>query len=322
MWPQHRSHSAYPREVAAFGKLPWAGDFLQVGHPPGKEEFLEWLEQGIAIGSQRDTPWKTAFEEGAQKGFLFPCSNQGIIVGVMGPSRDLVGRRFPFVTYASLAGDSLDAAPHVAPLMLGNFLHAAGTQVLSLQAQETDVAQAVSLLPFPEVDSLLAHEEGYRSWAQGELLRNAGKAIFGPDWRDRLAYALYMTWEALQPFEGQESPPTPLSIRYALGAGLSGAAVFWLQLVRLCAGWRNKVPCAVWSFEPECPSLTVQLGPNSAHTFADVWEPEPSNENLCNLLEAGASRGELLEASRPDLAQLIRQESTTVAQLLHAIRPA
>jgi type VI secretion system ImpM family protein len=321
MWPQHQSPSESSQEVAVFGKLPWAGDFLQVGHPPGREQLLEWLEHGIALGAERGAAWKTNFELNAQKGFVLPCGRGSVVAGVMAPSRDAVGRRFPFVTYVALPEDQILVAPHVMPLMLGSFLHAAGNQILEFQAQESNIGEAIRRIPFPDTKALSAHEEGYAQWASGETLRNAGQAIFGGNWREELAHALYVTWESVLPFAGQESPPTPLTIRFPLGAGLTGAAVFWLQVVRLCAGWKSTIPCAIWSFEPERPSLTVQLGPNAPQTFADIWEVAPANENLCNLLENEPTAAQFLGQSRPDLLQLIQSETTTVDQLLRAIRP-
>lgn len=320
MWPQQQSNSGLEPEVAAFGKLPWAGDFIQVGHPLGKEPLIEWLEQGIAVGSTRDPSWKVLFETSGQKGFLFPCDDQTVCAGVLAPSRDAVGRRFPFVIYSSIPRRSLLSAPHIAPLVLGSFLHAAGTKALSLQNGEVNVAEFLHDLPVPELAGLSAHLEGFQGWAQGESLRNAGQAVFGGAWRERLSYALYLTWESIRPFVGQEAPPTPLSIRYPLGTGFAGAAVLWLEVVRLCAGWETTIPAAIWSFEPERSSLTVQLGPTSAQTFADIWEPDPKNENLINLMDPEFFQADALRESRPDLAELIEREDTMVDTLLRAIR--
>jgi type VI secretion system protein ImpM len=322
MRPQQQSNSSVEPEVAAFGKLPWAGDFVQVGHPPGRESFIEWLEQGIAVGAARDPLWKTQFEESGQKGFLFPCDEQTVCAGVLAPSRDAVGRRFPFVVYSSIPRRSLLNAPHIVPLALGSFLHAAGTRALFLQNSEVNTAEILHDLSVPELAGLSGHLEGFQSWAQGESLRNAGQAVFGGAWRERLSYALYVTWEAIRPFMGQEAPPTPLSIRYPLGTGFAGAAVLWLEVVRLCAGWETTIPAAIWSFEPERSCLTVQLGPPSAQTFADVWESEPKNENLINLMDPEFFQADALHGSRPDLADLIEREGTTVDTLLRAIRRA
>jgi len=308
--------------VAAFGKLPWAGDFLQEGHPPGKEVLLDWLERGIAVGANRGNGWRQEFEEGVQKGFLFPASSDTLLAGVLASSSDTVGRRFPFVVYTAFDSESITLAPHAVPLLLGPFLHGAGEQVLRLQHEQSELSAAIAQLDVPNFGALSAHQDGYTAWTQGEKIASAGAAIFGADWLDSFAYALYMTWEAIRPFRGQESPPTPLSVRYPLGAGLAGAATFWLQVVRLCAGWKKTTPLCIWSFEPERPWLTVQLGAVSPQTFADVWQRTPASEDLCNLMEPKSTGLAMLTTVRPDLANILRHPDATVDQLLSAFSPS
>lgn len=321
MWPRQREQSS-PVRPAAFGKLPWAGDFLQEGHPPGKEALLDWLERGISVGANRGNDWRQEFEEGVQKGFLFPASPDTVLAGVLTSSWDAVGRRFPFVVYTALDNEGILAAPHAAPLLLGPFLHGAGEEVLRLQGEPAELSAALARLEGPDLSSLTAHQDGYAAWTRGELIANAGAAIFGENWLDSFAYALYITWEAIRPFRGQESPPTPLSIRFPLGAGLAGAATFWIQVVRLCAGWRKTTPLCIWSFEPERPSLTVQLGAVSPQTFADVWQRAPDNEDLCDLMEPKSTGLAMLTTVRPDLATILRHPHATVEQLLSAFSPS
>lgn len=321
MWPRQREQSP-PARPAAFGKLPWAGDFLQHGHPPGKEALLDWLERGIAVGANRGSGWRQEFEEGVQKGFLFPASSDTLLAGVLASSWDAVGRRFPFVVYTAFDSESIMLAPHAVPLLLGPFLHGAGEEVLRLQSEQAELSTALAHLEVPDLSNLSAHQDGYTAWTQGETIANAGAAIFGEDWLDPFAYALYITWEAIRPFRGQESPPTPLSIRFPLGAGLAGAATFWIQVVRLCAGWRTTNPLCIWSFEPERPWLTVQLGAVSPQTFADVWQRAPDREDLCDLMEPKSTGLAMLTTVRPDLSNVLRQPDATVDQLLSAFSPS
>src|SRR6187402_1499291 len=89
-----------PTEIAAFGKLPWAADFLSTGTSDRAEAFLHWLEQGIGQGGARGEPWKDCFDAGAQKGFLFRVSADELLAGVIAPSVMPWGAGFPSLCFA------------------------------------------------------------------------------------------------------------------------------------------------------------------------------------------------------------------------------
>lgn len=134
------------RTLAAgwYGKLPCAGDFVQRRLPPA---FVEpWdaaCRQSLVAGASRfgdawaetflaARPWRFAVVAG-------PCGGTGW-VGVVGPSRDRVGRVFPLTVAAPLAAgvpdtewfDAADVALHQAAM--GAALHDVDGIVASLPA--------------------------------------------------------------------------------------------------------------------------------------------------------------------------------------------
>lgn len=311
-----------PGRISAYGKLPWAGDFLQVGSISDAPQLVEWLEVGVALGDARGPAWTQAFDSGAQKGFVLQNGSAGHVAGVIAPSWDAVGRRFPFVVFTPLPVEVEPAVSYVAPLVLGAFLHTAGMQIEAARNQRVDLNAVAAGIAPPDPSSLTAHLEGYSQWSDSASLRVAGQAMFGANWRERISYALYIALESIRPFYGQDSPPTQLSIRFPVGAGLSGAAAFWLQVTRACAGWQRTIPDCVWSFDPERASITIFSGRLSKQSFADLWEPRPQSDDVSDLVAGGSFAPELLATVRPDLANLLLRDDVSVSALLAAIPPS
>jgi type VI secretion system ImpM family protein len=303
-------------EIVAFGKLPWAADFLSTGTSDQAEPFLHWLEQGIVQGGSRGEPWKEAFDGGAQKGFLFRVSPQLVLAGVIAPSRDAVGRRFPFSLYCSLPLASVVRDGHALPLSLGSFLHTCGAQIEHLAEQRLDLSTHLRSMSGPDLSALHAHEEGYLGWTREAPLRVAGQAIFGANWRDALAHALYIAIESTRATFGQSDTKSALAIRFPVGSGLAGAAALWLHVMRLCGGWEKALPTTVWSFDPYGASVTIFVGQVSGAGFADLWERAPRNDWLSDLVEAPSTSAPYLAQIRPDLAQVVYSETAVVADML------
>lgn len=302
--------------VAAFGKLPWAPDFLTAGHLPNEASLLDWLEQGIAQGADRGEAWRSSFVNGSQTGFLRVASSNSLLCGVIAPSQDEVGRRFPFVVYSELDAEPLRVAPHAAPLALGTFLQDAGTFISQVSEERSDLTERIRSISRPDLVSMQSHLDGYTAWASSATIRTAGQAIFGAEWRQGFNFALYVAIESIRPFYGQENPPTRLAVRFPVGAGFAGAAALWMQIVRLCAGWSRTIPHCFWSFNPDCSWVTIFFGDLAPGAFADLWERDPENDTLSNLLRAQYPEQDLLRQLRPDLSELLGREGATVQQLL------
>lgn len=88
-----------------YGKTPAAGDFLRLNLPAGAAAALDaWLEAGLADLADRDTGWQADFADAPAWRFVTPTGVAGpaALAGVVGPSRDRVGRSFPCLAVAVL----------------------------------------------------------------------------------------------------------------------------------------------------------------------------------------------------------------------------
>ncbi len=102
--------------VGCFGKIPTQGDFIRHHAEPFTFAGLDrWLQEGLA------TLGRTGVELHPAR-FLF-LAGDAVLGGVLVPSRDRVGRRFPLAVFVVLAEVRELAA--LAPLLLGEFMAAA-----------------------------------------------------------------------------------------------------------------------------------------------------------------------------------------------------
>jgi type VI secretion system protein ImpM len=102
-----RQDAATAAAVAGlYGKLPAHGDFVRRALPKSfVDPWDAWLQAGIA--ASRDVlgdTWDEAWRTGPAWRFALPAGacGQGAVVGVLVPSEDQVGRRFPLTLAAVL----------------------------------------------------------------------------------------------------------------------------------------------------------------------------------------------------------------------------
>ena len=89
--------------VLYFGKLPSRGDFVRSAHSAGLVQAMDaWLSGGMELASE-DARWKLLYDRAAPVQFAVLSSRQTrAMVGYLSASQDASGRRFPFVTAATL----------------------------------------------------------------------------------------------------------------------------------------------------------------------------------------------------------------------------
>lgn len=132
--------------LSVYGKLPIAGDFLTIEVPKALLRPIEdWLARGTAAARDACTgDWNTVFDAGGA--WYFWIGEQVLgrrMAGVMRPSRDKVGRRFPVMLFAS--SEDLDAMPDAPVLEEGQELYDGLADELDYLATQTPDAIAERL---------------------------------------------------------------------------------------------------------------------------------------------------------------------------------
>ncbi|TVT48471.1 MAG: type VI secretion system-associated protein TagF [Denitromonas halophila] len=100
------THASAP--ATCFGKLPSRGDFVKGPNQHSLTRMLDrWLSAAMELLSE-DPRWKIAYDEAPAVDFAFvgPRSRLSVI-GHLRPSQDASGRRFPFLTVATIERDDL-----------------------------------------------------------------------------------------------------------------------------------------------------------------------------------------------------------------------
>jgi type VI secretion system ImpM family protein len=324
MWQTQGPHSSSAPLSVAFGKTPKMGDFLRVGSAGRAGECLdEWIQQGMAVAEAKRGPgWAPAYAAGAPWAFIFrPPRSANVpegLVGVMKPSVDAVGRRFPLVVCAPALSRCVAPWPHVLPMVLGDYLDAAATVLLESDSVTSvaDMQAALRRVPRPMVDDAEPMAREYEAWAASTPLQTAWAVIYG---EHGLAVhsAMHTIVEAVAPFRGEEAPQTKLSLRLPLGGGGVAAAALWIDIVRQLARSLAEVRTCFWSSDGQGGSLVVQLGSTPPSTLAELWAPDPGSEYMCDLtLPSSVDVGRMLNRLPPHIAEVLQSPQALVQDLL------
>ncbi len=325
MWQTSDPRAPRASSVTAFGKTPKMGDFLRVGSA-GRvgESFDDWIQQGMAVAeAKRGAAWAPAYSSGELWAFIYRAP-RGVniregLVGVMKPSVDAVGRRFPLVISAAALSQCVVPWPHVLPMGFGEFLDRAATVLLESDSI-TGVAEMQNALlripePTPGDAQPSAHE--YEAWAASTPLLNAWAVIYGPGDYVSPPRAIHTIGEALAPFRGEEAPNTKLSLRLPLGAGGVAAAAFWIDVIRQIARSLAEVRTCFWSVGGQTGSIIVQLGNTPPSTLGELWAPDPNSETMCDLTTpASVDVTRFMTRLPPHVAHVMQSPQAGVRDLL------
>ena len=92
--------------ATCFGKIPSRGDFVK---GTGQHQLITVLDRWVSQGMERlseDPRWKTAYDDACAVDFAFVGARSRLsVVGHLRPSLDSSGRRFPFITAATIDRD-------------------------------------------------------------------------------------------------------------------------------------------------------------------------------------------------------------------------
>ena len=186
---------------------------------------------------------------------------RGLLAGVIHPSVDAVGRRYPVViARCRFRSRPFAGQPHVAPMVLHEFFHyaaAAAARAARMHSQAEFHAQVASVTA-PVGRQRRRASATYDAWSKQQRAANVWSQLFGDNAARASKWALYLLVEAVKPYRGQELPPQALGMRVPLGHDRSRTAAMWVDLVRIAAGWKTTVPSIFVPLTPTGSAL-IQL---------------------------------------------------------------
>ncbi len=124
--------------VGAFGKMPSVGDFFRIDAPTGfVRVWDDWIQQGMLGASEvLGTTWDELYMTAPIWRFTLSGGLAGAspVMGVLMPSVDRVGRRFPLTLMAEVEGPAIE-------VHLSADEHFAALENLALDALEDDMTR-------------------------------------------------------------------------------------------------------------------------------------------------------------------------------------
>ena len=286
--------------LSFYGKLPTHGDFIRVNGGGAALRALDaWLQQGLFRAKMRDRRgFAGRFAAMPLTRFVFtPDGPAGALLGVMTPSRDRVGRPFPFLAWTTPAADVQGVDLARTPAVWAGFYDVAASVVRRVEAGALDVQEldAHTRLPAP-VGEAAAHDAYLRETTLDAFRTRLGSAS-GRDSVDRVFANLL---DILLPLRDGVPAAFRLALQFPLGPDAAAApahAGFWLEL---CARvLRPAVFRATYFWTvpradgletgPEPGRLLLFLRPPRASAFPYVYEEGPDGDTLCVLDTMGAA---------------------------------
>lgn len=310
----------------AFGKLRALGDFVRTsGYVETCRHFEAFVERSLAWATDRHgKAWAPAFAHGGIVAFVYQppqaTGDASLLVGVMAPSHDAVGRRYPLVIAVRAPLEPFTRAPQVLPLVFADFFDAA-SQRLASALRSTSAAELEACVrqlgpvPLGGAGEALA---SYHAWAQATALHDVWAALFPAERAAALPrVAIQMLLASAEPLRGRERPMINLGLRLPLGDAAATAVAFWVDLVRQVARWQRTVPSVFW-----CPddSIVLQLGDElPSSLLGDCWVEGAESDQLFSLEQAHSARS--LATLSTSLESLLATDTTSAWALLAAFGP-
>lgn len=257
--------------VAAFGKIPTQGDFLRIqATSPAFPALDRWLQEGLEAlrRAQAVLPQAPVY-------FLFRTPTiREVLIGVLAPSVDKVGRAFPLVVFGAADGALLAERFPLVPFACARFLSAATQLVLGAGPMTaSDVAAQVAALPLPTAEDLAMADEMRR----GALLRGRSHDLFArlfpapPEGRPYYAFRTFVS--ACEPVRGQDTDRPGVTLDCPIQCDVDAFA--WLDLAARLLRWKMAPPTLLWAEAP-VPRLFVSLGPSPSALLLYWAKPDHS----------------------------------------------
>jgi type VI secretion system ImpM family protein len=232
-----------------------AGHASAIGKHVGEPEYLRadtdalasfdaWLNESFEEAFERwGGAWRATFREGASHAFLWwppgAESQAGPFCGVLAPSRDSVGRDYPFAVAAQIPAKVISYAPHAVPLAVGTFLEGAENVVDAARSgslSRHELAMKLRSIAMPREEDLLRARDVYAYWCDKTRAAHAWAEVVGD---------ASLPEDIVKESVARKEEALPL--RFPLGRAGQRAAALWLDVRGRTTG--TAMHSAFWSID-------------------------------------------------------------------------
>ena len=266
-----------PAGLSLFGKLPCAADYLRIAHTHADAQQLDrWLSAGVQALARASADWPAQRVQ-----FVFACAGgETLLAGVLAPSRDRAGRRFPVAIYGVLAARVIGAAYAALPGWLDAYWRAIHALLdRSSELTRESLAHALSALRTPSPRELASAQAALHRALANESAAAFFRGTLGAD-------------------SGVQSCAlacTRVTQRAAIECPLRHAAdvASWLALLTHAG---HALPSLFWTHEPQ--RLLLAFGAPAAELPLWLARPQLKAPRLLDLRQ-------LAPAGTPDPSSLL-----------------
>jgi type VI secretion system ImpM family protein len=282
-----------------FGKLPEIHDFVHVRiGGAGWDSFEGWLTQAVAWHeAKREAAWRKHCTDRPPLAFVYrapPAARaKDLLVGVIWPSTDAVGRRFPFVAFERIPEAEAARAPELLPFLAYPFQKALTDRAGALVGVDDPRGLEALCAGIAAPDMAYASQAAaaYAHWARSLGWWALWSHLYGPATPADMHGVLSMVYESVRVFVGQEAPPSSqLGLRLPLGRDIVPTTAFWIDLVRGMAKWRTTVLTTFVALSGP-PVAMLQIGQPHVSSLTEAWQADPANDFAMDLTQKMAPYG-------------------------------
>lgn len=223
--------------LAYFGKVPSRGDFIRSAHSAGLVETLDRWITGAMDQLGGDSRWKLVYDAAVPVPFAFvgPRSTAAI-AGLLLPSRDASGRRFPFVAAGAFDVMSPGAFAARSPMALARVwsrLRALGQRCVEAD-DITPLQRELALAQIEVACDAVAYDAPWRDFLDICTLRQMDQRLSDAGHEASLRQTLLGLGLLLEPLERKPAQPVGKGLLLPMVPDLTHAALlgaWWLHLV-------------------------------------------------------------------------------------------
>ena len=231
-------------ELGYFGKLPSRADFVRYNATnPVFRTFDEWIQNGLRFSTSGRFPdFDRTYAQAGASGFLYdPPGGREALLGVIRPSRDQAGRKYPFFVASVIDHvGSLDSygylLDHSAELVAGAIEGSISTDQLTDRIQNSNI----------QTDPGTAGSN-----VNNTTLGTLCEQLWG-SFLDSHKYAAFKNLlDVLQPLRGRGQPSFSYGLRFPIASGdLRKTSVqFWINMCSALLGLSEFRSSMFWSLD-------------------------------------------------------------------------
>lgn len=289
-------------ELGLFGKIPAKGDFVRhnVASPTARA-FEQWVQESndALRGAGGEMPSHTI------RVVFTPPGSDTTVVGVLVPSEDKVGRKFPLAVFVETSVAETRDAMSAVPVSWSPFLDQAAA--LGQRARELEFEQlraALPGIPQPGPTEVAAAKDVCEKALSHPLPAEVHERLFGAG--SSMHFYAYQTFLTACEDASKNDPSKPATV-LDCPIHVDVDLFFWLELTRRVFGFPPAHPQALWIEDP-APRLLVSLGPASLQLISFLAKPDMQHNRLWPLT---TDRDKAVEAAQGTLGPAIAHLDAT-----------